>query len=105
MQSCQQTDDPDAMPSPSPPSPLETTAKTFVPGKEGQSSQVALCVLQLQQALPAARVVYCSATGTVVGGRLASWEDTTPSFTPVQPSVAPFGKHLSLPTRARNPQV
>lgn len=38
-------------------------AKNFVPGKEAQSTRVALCVLQIQEQLPAARVVYCSATG------------------------------------------
>lgn len=31
--------------------------------KESQSTKVATCVLELQQLLPRARVVYCSATG------------------------------------------
>ncbi len=38
-------------------------AKSFVPGKEGQSTKMALAVLALQEKLPAARVLYCSATG------------------------------------------
>lgn len=38
-------------------------AKNFVPGKENQSSKMAQSVVELQEALPMARVVYCSATG------------------------------------------
>ena len=34
-------------------------AKNFVPGKEKQSTKVAAAVLELQQSLPKARVVYC----------------------------------------------
>ena len=38
-------------------------AKNYQPGKEEASSKVSQAVLQLQRALPLARVVYCSATG------------------------------------------
>jgi hypothetical protein len=38
-------------------------AKNFVPGKEESSSRVARCVMELQEKLPNARVIYCSATG------------------------------------------
>lgn len=41
-------------------------AKNYTPAKGGgepQGSKVAAMVIQLQQALPNARVVYCSATG------------------------------------------
>lgn len=38
-------------------------AKNFQPGKEDASSKVAQAVIELQRALPMARVVYCSATG------------------------------------------
>ena len=38
-------------------------AKNFVPGKEQQSTKVALAVSSVQRLLPKARVVYCSATG------------------------------------------
>jgi hypothetical protein len=34
-------------------------AKNFVPGKESQSTKVGAAVLELQKALPKARVVYC----------------------------------------------
>ena len=40
-----------------------SSAKNFVPGKEAQSTRVALSVLRVQEQLPRARVVYCSATG------------------------------------------
>ncbi|DBA97285.1 hypothetical protein WJX77_012218 [Trebouxia sp. C0004] len=46
-------------------------AKNFVPGKEAQSTKVASCVLQIQQILPRARVVYCSATGVSEVGNMA----------------------------------
>uniref|UniRef100_A0A1D2AC25 UBA domain-containing protein n=2 Tax=Auxenochlorella protothecoides TaxID=3075 RepID=A0A1D2AC25_AUXPR len=46
-------------------------AKNFVPGKEAQSTRVALNVLEIQALLPAARVVYCSATGVSEVGNLA----------------------------------
>ncbi|KFM23228.1 Strawberry notch-like protein 1 [Auxenochlorella protothecoides] len=53
-------------------------SKNFVPGKEAQSTRVALNVLEIQALLPAARVVYCSATGNEVGNlaymsRLGLW--------------------------------
>ena len=38
-------------------------AKNFQPGKEDASSKVSQAVIELQRALPMARVVYCSATG------------------------------------------
>ncbi|XP_019644077.1 PREDICTED: protein FORGETTER 1-like [Branchiostoma belcheri] len=38
-------------------------AKHFVPGKEKNSTKVALAVATIQRLLPKARVVYCSATG------------------------------------------
>ncbi|CAC5397982.1 Protein strawberry notch homolog 2,Protein strawberry notch homolog 1,Protein strawberry notch,Protein FORGETTER 1 [Mytilus coruscus] len=38
-------------------------AKNFVPGKEQNSTKVALSVATIQRLLPKARVVYCSATG------------------------------------------
>ena len=38
-------------------------AKNYQPGKEEASSKVAQAVIELQRALPNARVVYCSATG------------------------------------------
>ncbi|XP_033119248.1 protein FORGETTER 1-like isoform X2 [Anneissia japonica] len=38
-------------------------AKHFVPGKEKNSTKVALAVASIQRLLPKARVVYCSATG------------------------------------------
>jgi hypothetical protein len=38
-------------------------AKHFATGKEGASTKVATCVVEMQAALPRARVVYCSATG------------------------------------------
>ncbi|KAK9855114.1 hypothetical protein WJX84_007868 [Apatococcus fuscideae] len=46
-------------------------AKSFVPGKEAQSSKVASSVLELQERLPASRVVYCSATGVSEVGNMA----------------------------------
>lgn len=46
-------------------------AKNFVPGKEAQSTKVAATVLALQQRLPKARVVYCSATGISEVGNMA----------------------------------
>ena len=39
-------------------------AKHFVPGKENQSTKMAVCVVELQRRLPKARVVYCRC-GTV----------------------------------------
>ena len=38
-------------------------AKNFVPGAEGKSTKVSATVLALQEQLPKARIVYCSATG------------------------------------------
>lgn len=38
-------------------------AKNFVPGAEGKSTKVSQAVLALQEQLPKARIVYCSATG------------------------------------------
>ncbi|EDO43447.1 predicted protein, partial [Nematostella vectensis] len=38
-------------------------AKHFIPGKEENSTKIALAVTTLQRMLPLARVVYCSATG------------------------------------------
>ncbi|XP_031566399.1 protein FORGETTER 1-like [Actinia tenebrosa] len=38
-------------------------AKHFIPGKEENSTKVALAVTTIQRLLPKARVVYCSATG------------------------------------------
>jgi hypothetical protein len=46
-------------------------AKNFVPGKEAQSTKVAAAVINLQQRLPRARVVYCSATGVSEIGNMA----------------------------------
>ena len=46
-------------------------AKNFVPGKEAQSTKVAATVLGLQARLPAARIVYCSATGISEVGNMA----------------------------------
>lgn len=48
--------------------PFPSSAKNFVPGKEAQSTRVALSVLRVQEQLPRARVVYCSATGDAWGG-------------------------------------
>jgi hypothetical protein len=39
--------------------------------KEGQGTKVAAAVIELQRALPAARVVYCSATGVSEVGNMA----------------------------------
>lgn len=38
-------------------------AKNFVPGKEAASTKVSAAVIALQERLPKARVLYCSATG------------------------------------------
>ncbi|KAJ8030843.1 Protein FORGETTER 1 [Holothuria leucospilota] len=38
-------------------------AKNFIPGKEQNSTKVAMAVTSIQRMLPKARVVYCSATG------------------------------------------
>lgn len=38
-------------------------AKNFVPGQDSKSTKVAAAVIELQQRLPRARVLYCSATG------------------------------------------
>ncbi|KAK3286832.1 hypothetical protein CYMTET_5621 [Cymbomonas tetramitiformis] len=46
-------------------------AKNFVPGSESQSTKMAACVIQLQQLLPRARIVYCSATGVSEIGNMA----------------------------------
>ncbi|GFR47434.1 hypothetical protein Agub_g9154, partial [Astrephomene gubernaculifera] len=46
-------------------------AKNFVPGKEAGSTKVAAAVLALQERLPRARVLYCSATGVSEVGNMA----------------------------------
>lgn len=46
-------------------------AKNFTPGKEAQSTKVAAAVQEVQNALPRARVVYCSATGVSEVGNMA----------------------------------
>lgn len=45
-------------------------AKNFS-SKESQATKVSLCVLELQRALPRARIVYCSATGVSEVGNMA----------------------------------
>ncbi|KAK9915021.1 hypothetical protein WJX75_003704 [Coccomyxa subellipsoidea] len=46
-------------------------AKNFTPGKEAQSTKVATEVQAIQNQLPKARVVYCSATGVSEVGNMA----------------------------------
>ncbi|GIL79152.1 hypothetical protein Vretifemale_8504, partial [Volvox reticuliferus] len=46
-------------------------AKNFVPGKEAASTKVASAVIALQERLPRARVLYCSATGVSEVGNMA----------------------------------
>ncbi|MEW5313763.1 MAG: hypothetical protein WDW38_005303 [Sanguina aurantia] len=46
-------------------------AKNFTPGKEGSSTKVAAAVIEIQNLLPMARVVYCSATGASEVGNMA----------------------------------
>ncbi|KAK9798140.1 hypothetical protein WJX73_007295 [Symbiochloris irregularis] len=46
-------------------------SKNFTPGKEAQSTKVATAVLELQEKLPRARVLYCSATGVSEVGNMA----------------------------------
>lgn len=46
-------------------------AKNFVPGAEGKSTKVSQAVLALQEQLPKARIVYCSATGVSEVGNMA----------------------------------
>jgi hypothetical protein len=53
---------------------LPCSAKNFAVGKEGASTKVATAVLELQRALPQARVVYCSATGVSEVGHMAYLE-------------------------------
>lgn len=49
-------------------------AKNFAVGKDAASTKVATAVLELQRALPQARVVYCSATGVSEVGHMAYLE-------------------------------
>ena len=46
-------------------------AKNFTPGKEAASTKVATAVQEVQNLLPRARVVYCSATGVSEVGNMA----------------------------------
>eukprot|EP00198_Chlamydomonas_reinhardtii_P004216 XP_001693552.1 predicted protein [Chlamydomonas reinhardtii] len=46
-------------------------AKNFVPGKEAASTKVSAAVIALQERLPKARVLYCSATGVSEVGNMA----------------------------------
>eukprot|EP00208_Stichococcus_sp_RCC1054_P000099 CAMPEP_0206143488 /NCGR_PEP_ID=MMETSP1473-20131121/20743_1 /ASSEMBLY_ACC=CAM_ASM_001109 /TAXON_ID=1461547 /ORGANISM="Stichococcus sp, Strain RCC1054" /LENGTH=921 /DNA_ID=CAMNT_0053538919 /DNA_START=201 /DNA_END=2963 /DNA_ORIENTATION=+ len=46
-------------------------AKNFTPGAEAQSTKVSATVMALQQQLPCARIVYCSATGISEVGNMA----------------------------------
>ncbi len=42
-----------------------------MPGAEGKSTKVSATVLALQEQLPRARIVYCSATGVSEVGNMA----------------------------------
>jgi P-loop containing NTP hydrolase pore-1 len=53
-----------------PPVPQCHKAKNFVPGKEASSTKVSMAVMELQERLPRARVVYCSATGVSEVGNM-----------------------------------
>lgn len=53
---------------------MDCRAKNFAVGKDAVSTKVATAVLELQRALPQARVVYCSATGVSEVGHMAYLE-------------------------------
>ncbi|XP_074658013.1 uncharacterized protein LOC141910988 [Tubulanus polymorphus] len=59
-------------------------AKNFIPGKEQNSTKIALAVTEIQRILPKARVLYCSATGVsdvknmAFMERLGLWGDGAP---------------------------
>lgn len=59
-------------------------AKNFIDGESESSTKIGLAVVELQQRLPKARVVYCSATGitelknTAFMVRLGIWGPSSP---------------------------